>query len=124
MERIRKEAYKGKEIVIFDYTGLNTIKDVNTIIEILDSIYPTLAGYQEKTALTITNVEGTFFNRDVLVKFKDAQAKINKILKKGAVVGIHGLQKIAFDAITAVAVNDIRFKIFNTEEAAKEWLAE
>jgi hypothetical protein len=123
MDRIRKISYKGKEIIYIDFSNLNSINEVSTILDILHSVPSTLASLPENSALTLTNVEGTFFNREVLTEFKDNQTKIKPYLKKAAVIGIHGLQKIAYDAVAAISM-DHNMKNFNTEIAAKDWLVE
>jgi hypothetical protein len=122
MDRISKISHKGKEIILLDFSNLNNTKEVETIIEVLNNVYPTLSKYPEKSVLTLTNVEGLFFNGEVLSKFTEVQKKIKPHLKKGAVVGIHGLQKVAYEMVAAVG--DHTLKSFDTETAAKDWLVE
>ena len=123
MDRIGKISYKDKEIIYIDFSKLTSVKDVGTILEVLHAVPNVLASIGEKSALTLTNVEGLFFNREVLSAFKENQTQISPYLKKAAVVGIHGLQKIAYDALLAIT-QDHNMKNFNTDVAAKDWLAE
>jgi hypothetical protein len=123
MDRIKKITHKGKEIVYIDFSKLSSLREVDTIMNVIQNVGPVVSSYPPKSALTLTNVDGLFFSREIINAFKDSQAQIKAFQKKAAVIGIHGLQKIALDAITALA-GEHDTKIFKTEAEALDWLVE
>ncbi|MCL6588835.1 MAG: hypothetical protein K6U80_02675 [Firmicutes bacterium] len=123
MDRIRKIQYKDKEIMYLDFTNLNSIKEVDQILSVIQAVNSAVSACPPKSVLTLTNIEGLFFNRDIITAFKKSQDLIKPYQKKAAVIGIHGLQKIAVEAIAALT-NDNYTKTFNNELEAKEWLVE
>lgn len=122
MDRIQKISHKGKEITVIDFSHLSN-KEIDQIMNLIQSVNSTIPTYPLKSVLTLTKVEDLFFNREIMAAFKASQEKIKAYQRKAAVVGVHGLQKLALDAI-AILAGEHDTKIFKTVEEATDWLVE
>ncbi len=74
----------------------------------------------EHSLLVLTNVEGAVFDPEV-VKAMEAFLVHNKpYVKKSAIIGLSGLQKIIYDGLIRITRRNL--PLFNTIEKAKDWL--
>lgn len=110
--------YKGKEILYFNYSGLNSrkpedfIKAAHEAAEFMISKGP--------GQLTITDVTNAFGNSEIAKEFKQISAKTKPYRKKAAVIGVTGAKAILLKAINAFSKSSL--KAFDNIEEAKEWL--
>ena len=116
VKRIRVIDYKGKEIVYLDFSDCN----VNEVFEILEMAKKIIRIQPLNSVLTLTNVSGTKYNREVIQAMKEFANDNKPFVKAGAVVGIDGLKKIVYDAITRFSERNL--PAFDDSEKAKDWL--
>jgi hypothetical protein len=110
--------YKGKTILLFDFSHCNCKEDYLPIIE------TSTLWFQDKPAgsvLTLTDVTNAHFNAEIVNLLKELTSRNKPYVKAGAVVGItRPLMKLAYNAVMAFSKRTL--PIFDTQEQAKEWL--
>lgn len=112
--------YQGIRIFLADFSeygsnGPGVRTEAQYIIEML-KVEP------DNSVLSVTYVEGTFANEDILRALADLLPISNKKVKKRAIVGVSGFRRHFLDAFLA-AVGNIKFLAFDTLEDAYNWLA-
>jgi hypothetical protein len=112
-----KITYKNKEIIYLDYSKFGDSKE--KVLGLLKSAPDEYKKYPPKSLLVLVNVKGFHFDMDTLNTFKNEAPKTAPYEKKVAVVYVKGLVKAAYNF---VALTKSNFKVFETEEEAKEWL--
>jgi hypothetical protein len=110
--------YKGKKIIYMDFSNCDRRK----MVEIVEGIKPLIEEQPLNSALTLVNVDGLVFNTDILKAFKEFTEHNKPYVKTGAVVGIKGIQKIAYDAVMRFSERNL--PLFETIDEAKEWLVQ
>lgn len=121
MEGFSKIAYKGKEIFYVDYSsfGFDVEKALNLIKHATEE-YVRLQ-LPPKSVLAIVNISNLHFDTAVINAFKDEKAKTAYYEKKVAIIGMKGLQKVAYTFIVNLTQRDT-VKVFDELSDAKEWL--
>ncbi|PLX86154.1 MAG: hypothetical protein C0617_01995 [Desulfuromonas sp.] len=117
MERARFIDHKGKRIFFLDFS-LCTIEDAFSVIE---EARDQIRSQPEQSVLTLTNAGGGRFDSAVLQKLKEFTKDNTPYVKTAAVVGVTGLQSIAFSAIRMFTRRN--FHTFDDLEKAKDFLA-
>ncbi len=110
--------YKQKRIVYIDFSDL---KKPEEIYELMDKAANFISKNLPKSVLTLTNLTGMYFNREVYNHFISYVKLNNPYVKCSAVFGINGLMQIFYNAFVALTGRDV--KAFSTEIEAREFLA-
>ena len=123
MERVRWETYKGKKILVIDYTGLKAAKpdDKKTILDTIAEARE-VSAQQTSPVLYMSVVTNSQADSAVMAALKEF-AKFTtekKIVQKECVVGTSALQTVLLNAVNLFSGASI--KPFSTAEQAKEWL--
>ena len=118
MSAIRSTLYKGKEIIVIDFSEAGADKEKT--LSIIAQVFPVLSVRPKNSVLTLTNVSGVRFDKEILDAFKESVLQVRPYQKKAAVIGIKGIQKVAYSFVTMMT-SDIT-KAFDSELEAKEWL--
>jgi hypothetical protein len=118
METVQILEHNGKKITYLDFTNCDRKK----VAAVLEEIQPAIKSQPPKSVLTLVNVENLVFNAEILKAFQDFTRENKPYVKAGAVLGIKGLQKVAYDAVMRVAERQL--PIFDTVDEAKDWLVE
>ncbi|MGE5557070.1 MAG: hypothetical protein ACM3WV_00515 [Bacillota bacterium] len=121
MEGLSLITYKGKTIVYVDYSIPGKLKSKEKTIALIQSGTDTFKKFPLRSVLAIINAESFFFDMDVVSVFRKSQNECEAYEKKVAVIGVSGLIKVAYNFIVGLTMNT-KFRIFNTELEAKEWL--
>lgn len=109
--------YKGKKIIFTDFN-----KDRKRVKEIVEEAKAIIKEQPLNSAYILTDVTGLIFNSEMVEIFKQ-YTEHNKIyVKSSAVVGIIGLQKIAYDAVMRFSNRNV--PNFSSKQEALDWLAE
>jgi hypothetical protein len=113
--------YKDKEIYYIDYSGLGNSKE-----RVLQLIYGASEEYNHKdlppkSVLALTNVDNLSFDMEVVNTFKEQRHNVAPYEKKVAIIGLKGIQMIAYRYIISFAQHSV-IKLFDSEIEAKEWL--
>ena len=121
MGKINKEVFRGKEIVVGDFRGIS-IREKDLIKNTLEQGKKTIAGYPHKSALVLTDVTGTGFDREVADMFKEYASHNTPYVKASALVGITGLQRVVLKTVESFTGR--KYNMFESAEAAREWLSQ
>ncbi|MBH1939452.1 hypothetical protein I5677_00930 [Mobilitalea sibirica] len=116
MSRINTVTHIGKKVFYFDYSGCMS----SELPQIISEANELIKKEKEGTVLTLTNVEGMHFNKDVISLFKEQTASTKQYVKASALIGLGGLHRIALDAVTRFSRADI--KVFQDKSEALNWL--
>ena len=117
MERLEFITYKGKAILVEDFTNM---KPGEEFMKALDEAARMIHSNPPKSVLAVFDATGAHFNNDILEAMKSFTKGNTPYIKAATVVGITGLLKIALKAISTFSGRD--FHDFNTREEAMEWL--
>ena len=72
--------------------------------------------------VTLTNVTGLRFSMELINIIKDFSTHNQPFVKAAAIVGISGIQKIAYDSVIKITKRNI--PLFPSVEEAMDWLFE
>jgi|SRR5690554_2711018 hypothetical protein len=115
---IRSVFYKDQEIIVIDFSEVGADKE--KALAIIAEVFPTLSSYPKNSVLTLTNVSGLRFDKEVLEAFKESILQVRPYQRKAAVIGMKGIQKAAYTFVTMLTMDITRS--FDSELEAKEWL--
>jgi hypothetical protein len=112
--------YKGVRVFLADFSnyganGAGVKAETAFVAELLKN-------EPDHSVLSLTNVEGTFANEDIIRALAELLPITNKKVRRRAVVGVSGFRRHFLDAMAAV-IGNIKFSVFDTMEEAYEWLA-
>lgn len=118
MAGIRKENYKGKEILVIDYNGCRSDKEmIDILYKAKDIIIKDNKPYYQLTLLA-----EAFASPSYMKEVKKVAKEMPKIAINRAIVGINSnARKILLKAYNLILGSN-GVVPFNTEEEAKEWL--
>ncbi|MFO7368839.1 MAG: STAS/SEC14 domain-containing protein [Bacteroidales bacterium] len=112
--------FKGKPIYYVDYSNIKTSEEFLAIIKSTNAFREKLKRDGKKDLLMLVNISESFVYGDVLTEIKKAATLTRELIAKEAIVGITGSKKILLKILQSLTKID--YKIFDTEEEAKEWL--
>lgn len=110
--------HKGKTILYLDFTNM---KDKAEIMKLEDDGVTYIRKQPLNSVLTLTNMEGMFFNNELKKYFEEAVKGNAPYVKSGAVIGLTGLISVMYNAFVAVTGRNI--KSFKSKEEALDYLA-
>ena len=116
-DRIKFIQHKGKRIFCNDYTGLSPEEAVEMLGEITKAEVKEPIG----SILSCGNYTNMKFNLNVVNAFNKDTKENSKYYKATACVGIKGLIKVMYDAVSKFTKQDM--KTFESESEALDWLA-
>jgi hypothetical protein len=108
--------YKGKQILLSDYTGLST----SDIIFLSMENKRRYDAENKSNILLLVDVTGCPFDQNVVSSMHDIAKAIKPRVKKSAVVGVNGLKAVVLKTINRVS--DLGIAPFKSREDALEWL--
>lgn len=111
--------YKGIRIFLADFSnyganGAGVKAETQYIIELLKN-------EPDHSVLSLSNVEGTFANEDILRALSELVPVSNKKVKRRAVIGVTGFRRHFLDAFSAI-IGPVKFSVFDKIEDAYEFL--
>lgn len=110
--------HKGRTICLLDFSG---ITDPALALDAIREARQVVTGQPAGSVLTLTYVKGATFNREVVAALKELAAANKPHVKAGAIVGMGGLQRAIYIAVTQFTGR--RLPTFADMEQAKDWLA-
>ena len=110
--------YNGKTILYLDFKNM---KDRDEIMKLELDGAAEIRKQSFNSVLTLTNMEGMFFNNELKKFFEETARGNTPYVKAGAVVGMTGLISIMYNAFVAVTGRNI--KSFKTEQDALNYLS-
>ena len=114
-ERIKWINYKGKEILLDDYTNLQ-----GDYVEIIEALTNHLINSGKKEILLLIDLNNSYTNKAVVNAFTEAGKRVRPVVKRTAVLGITGVKKVLLNVVNKLSSIDAN--PFSTEDAAKDWL--
>jgi hypothetical protein len=117
-DRTRFVDHRGQRILLFDFEGLREPEESLREIERARSF---VATQPRKSLRILTNVRDARYNGAVLQGMKELASHDEPYVTASAVVGLSGLLRIAYTAVTVFSKRNIR--VFDDEGEAKDWLA-
>jgi hypothetical protein len=116
--RTRFIEHRGTRILLFDFEGL---QDPTESLREIENSKAFVATQPRKSLRILTNVRNTRYNGAVLQGMKELARHDEPYVTASAVVGLTGLLRIAYSAITTFSRRNI--SVFDTEAEALDWLA-
>lgn len=123
MEGLSTITFNNKTIYYINYSSIGQSKE--KVIQLLKSVIDEYTNKRvpPNSVLALTNVTNLHFDSDIINAFKQSREKTAPYEKKLAVIGMKGLQKVAYNFIITLMQKDL-VKAFDTETEAMEWLTE
>ncbi len=111
--------HQGIRVFIADFShrGSNAAE----IAAECEAIKQELAGQPPHSILSISYVEGTLANEDIINHMVELVKVTNQYIKKRAVVGVSGYRRHLLYAFSKV-VGDLKFSVFDSLDEALNWL--
>ena len=118
MERAQFVEHKGKQIFRMDCRDA-TLDEMNKVIE---ECILQVRSNPEKSVLTLTIAGGSSFSGETISRLKELARDNTPYVKAGAIVGVTGLYKVVFNAVSIFSKR--RFYLFDTIDEAMDFLAD
>ncbi|MBN1896070.1 hypothetical protein JW906_16410 [bacterium] len=119
MDRIRFIEYKGKNILIEDFSGLKPGEEFDKTLE---TARQTIASQPPKSVLALFDATNASFNMEALNAMSGFVKQNTPYIKKACAVGIKGLLVVALQTVTRLGGRS--FHTFDTRDEALEFLIE
>lgn len=117
-DRVRFVEHKGQRILLFDFEGL---QEPTVSLQEIEKAKAFVATQPPKSLRILTNVRNTRYNGAVLQGMKELAKHDEPYVTASAVVGLTGLLRIAYTAITTFSRRNIA--VFDNDQEAMDWLA-
>jgi len=114
--------HKGKDIVYINFSYGNVLDKKQAVLDLIEEAKSYIATHPPNSLLTITDVTGLRFSTELINAFSDFASQNHPFVKAAAVVGVTGIQKIAYDTIMKLTKRTI--PMFPSVEEAMDWLVE
>jgi hypothetical protein len=118
MDRARFVEHKGKQIFAMDCRN-SSLEEMNAIIA---ECILQVRNQPGKSVLTLTIAGGTAFSGETISKLKELARDNTPYVKASAIVGVSGLYKVVFSAVSMFSKR--RFYLFDTADEAMDFLAD
>jgi len=117
-DRVRFVEHKGQRILLFDFEGL---QEPSVSLQEIEKAKAFVATQPPKSLRILTVVRNTRYNGAVLQGMKELAKHDEPYVRASAVVGLTGLLRIAYTAITTFSRRNIA--VFDSDQEAMDWLA-
>ncbi|MBN1889288.1 MAG: hypothetical protein JW850_14940 [Thermoflexales bacterium] len=116
-ERIRFVDYKGKRILLEDFSSIRDEREFLALIKQAEGI---VQSQPPKSVLVAVELTGARFSSTISQASKEASARNTPYVKASAMVGVKGLMQVMLKAVSTFAHREL--VSFDTREQAMEWL--
>jgi hypothetical protein len=114
----RWETAHGKRFLYCDFSQFGT--NVEALSAEVNAADDAILGEPKDSVLLIADLRGTVTSSAVVDLFKKSSARTKGYVRKQAIVGLTGIQKMLAQAVAWFSRET--FVLFDTPEAAREWL--
>lgn len=118
MARTTFVEHEGKQICFLDFSN---IQEEREALDAIAEARRIVTGQPAGSVRTLTYVAHARFTREVVTALKELTTANKPYVKAGAVVGMSGLQKAIYIAVTQFSGR--RLEVFDSVDQAKHWLA-
>ncbi len=118
MDRIQFIAYKGKQVLLLDFTHCTPeeVKDVT------DKVEQVITAQPRDSVLVVADFSDAQFTRDAVTLLKIVTTRDRPFVKRAAWVNAENLPKVLHDAIQTFSQRE--FPTFKTREQALEFVVQ
>ncbi|MBN2806690.1 MAG: hypothetical protein JXR22_08525 [Prolixibacteraceae bacterium] len=109
--------YHGVEIIYLDFTNMKRESD---ILSLEDEGARLIQKYDFNTALTLTNMDGMYFNNTIRMHFVKRVQENTPHVKASAVIGLNGLIALMYKSFVRQSRRNV--KLFSKKEEALDYL--
>jgi hypothetical protein len=117
-ERVRFITHRGKRVLSIDYSHCN----VAQLKAIAEEGHRMISRELLNSVRTLNDVTGTSFDHESVEALKSKVAANTPYVRRAAVVGISGLQRLIYEAVKLFTRRNI--PLFSTREEALDWLVQ
>jgi hypothetical protein len=117
MERVYFTSYKGKKILIEDFSGM---KPGPEFVELIAAAQKAISSQPAGSVLAVLDAANANYDTDILNRMKDFVKANKPYVKAACVTGLSGLKKVALS--TLVQASGRSFGVMTTRDEAMEWL--
>ena len=117
-DRTRFIEHDGRRILLLDFSS---IRDSAAALLAIAEAKAVIARQPRNSLLTLTYIKGSAFMPSIVGALQDLARHDAPYVRAAAVVGMSGLQRLAFTAITLFSGRT--FRVCRDLEEAKRWLA-
>jgi hypothetical protein len=110
--------HKGTRYFHADYSGFG--RNIDALREEVDGADSQIEQSAPDSALVLVDIRNTVTSVDVVSLFKASTARTKGHVKKTAIVGVTGVQKVL--ALAVVRFSREPLNLFSTVDDAREWL--
>jgi hypothetical protein len=115
--RVRFIEHKGKRIAFHDFSNIQRVEDAMAAIAESRAL---VRAQPLGSVLTLTDSAGSRFNREIVEALKELTKGNKPYVKAGAIVGLSGIQRVVYVAVTQFTGR--RLPTFTSVEEAKDYL--
>lgn len=111
--------HNGRRILYSDFSGFG--RNTTALQAEVDAVDGEILREPKGSVLALADLRGTVTGTEVVDLFKKSAKRTNGYVRKQAVVGITGVQRILASAVARFSGQSLH--LFDTVEEANEWLA-
>jgi hypothetical protein len=115
-ERVRFIEYMGKRVLFVNYAQC----DISMLKAVTEEMHRVISRELPNSVLTLNDVTGTSFDSESVEVLKSRVSANAPYVKRAAVIGIAGLQRLIYEAVQRFSRRSI--PLFNSREEALAWL--
>ncbi|HEX3584821.1 MAG TPA: hypothetical protein VH024_02445, partial [Candidatus Angelobacter sp.] len=116
--RVRFIEHQGKKVLFINYSHC----DVSMLKAVAEEGHRVIALEQPNSVLTLNDVTGTTFDKESVAVLQAKVAANAPYVRRAAVIGIHGLQRLIYDGVQAFTRR--RLPLFENRQEALTWLVQ
>ena len=118
MSRIQTIDHRGRQVILLDFSGISLPSEWTAAVAEARRFFSALPA--DGSALTLTDVSGTRYNRDTVESMKALTVANEPYVRVGAVVNTSVMHRAVIGMIALFARR--RFEVFETRDQALDWL--
>ena len=115
--RVRFIEWKGKQICYHDFSNIHKVEEAMAAIAESRAL---VRKQPLNSVLTLTNSEGSRFNREIVEALKELTKGNKPYVKAGAIIGLTGIQRVVYIAVTQFTGR--RLPTYTSADEAKDYL--
>jgi hypothetical protein len=114
--RVRFMEHAGKRVLFINYSHC----DVAMLKAVAEEMHRVIAREEPNSVLTLNDVTGTTFDKESVAVLQSKVAANAPFVKRAAVIGISGLQRLIYEGVQAFSRR--RIPHFESRQDAMNWL--
>jgi hypothetical protein len=116
--RVQFIEHRGKRVLFINYSDC----DIALLKAVAEEMHRVISKEPPKSVLTLNDVTGTSFDSESVEVLKSKVIANAPYVKRAAVIGIRGLQKLIYEAIQKFSQRNI--PLFDSRQEALDWLVQ